>query len=83
MTYTNELEVKVDFSDVDPNLLEELKEDVNLVQPNSVKSDNLSILSNNGSDQSLDLNNNDLNTDQNQINSNITGRAAKFFKKKD
>jgi hypothetical protein len=26
MTYTNELEVEVDFSDVDPNLLEESKE---------------------------------------------------------
>ena len=24
MTYTNELEVKLDFSDVDPNLLEEV-----------------------------------------------------------
>jgi ATP-dependent Clp protease ATP-binding subunit ClpA len=26
MTYTNELEVEIDFSDVDPNLLEESKE---------------------------------------------------------
>jgi hypothetical protein len=26
MTYTNELEVEIDFSDVDPNLLDESKE---------------------------------------------------------
>merc|ERR1712194_356572 len=39
MTYTNEIEVKVDFSDVDPSLLEDSKNDDDLVLQTSINSD--------------------------------------------
>nr|YP_010516869.1 ATP-binding subunit of Clp protease [Haslea pseudostrearia]UXN44651.1 ATP-binding subunit of Clp protease [Haslea pseudostrearia] len=78
MTYTNELEVKVDFSDVDPSLLEE-SQDNNTVITSSVKSNDslpndqdLTSMKN----QPVDLGNN------NRSNATITGKSTRFFKKK-
>jgi len=84
MTYTNELEVEVDFSDVDPNLLEEGQETKEITSlpntitnkfedtPNSANPENL--FDNSGG-------NSRLGTEEPKPVS--VGRAAKFFKKKD
>jgi hypothetical protein len=79
MTYTNELEVEIDFSDVDTNLLAEadtedgkstrILESSELKGNNSTGFDNLI---NDGSDSDTD-----------SFKSTLTGRAAKFFRKKE
>jgi ATP-dependent Clp protease ATP-binding subunit ClpC len=71
LTYTNELEVEIDFSDVDPNLLENIPEKD---QPES----KLSL--------SPVLNKEDENSDKDSDNednlkSTITGKASRFFRK--
>ena len=79
MTYTNEIEVKVDFSDVDSSLLENSKNENDLVLQTSINSDQ--------SDSSKKISDNkqtkDLTSMGDQGKSNSTGRAARFFKKKD
>jgi ATP-dependent Clp protease ATP-binding subunit ClpC len=86
MTYTNELEVEVDFSDVDPNLLEESNDDTDSVTTTSAKSDD-------NSDQPKDavnsIDTNDFDPQDGDFGSNIdeskstvSGRAARFFRKK-
>jgi ATP-dependent Clp protease ATP-binding subunit ClpC len=78
MTYTNEIEVKVDFSDVDPSLLEDSKNDDDLVLQTSINSDESS-----SSQTSSDTKkSNDLILPDDQSKSNSTGKAARFFKKK-
>ncbi len=77
MTYTNELEVEIDFSDVDPNLLEESDIEENkstrILEPSQVKGDNSSLSStNDGSD-----------SDDEALRPSIAGRASKFFRKKE
>lgn len=84
MTYTNELEVEVDFSDVDPNLLEEGQETKEITSlpntitnkfedtPNSANPENL--FDNSGGNSRLG------NEEPKPVS---VGRAAKFFKKKD
>jgi len=78
MTYTNELEVEIDFSDVDSTLLEESME---------VDQSNLVLASANGDlNSTYDESSNEkpkitLGTDQPK--SIIAGRASKFFRKKD
>jgi ATP-dependent Clp protease ATP-binding subunit ClpC len=73
LTYTNELEVEVDFSDVDPSLLENSTDAEK--QPVPVFA------------QSSSMDNTTLNQDSDMINqdsskSTIAGRASRFFRKK-
>ena len=77
MTYTNELEVTVDFSDVDPNLLEDFS-DGELVSTLSSSS-----ISNN--DSSLQDDDSKTNSDnvENPSKLNPTGKSSRFFRKKD
>ena len=74
MTYTNEIEVDIDFSDVDPNLLEQKDTD----KP-------VSLLSNNDSeinDSEPNTNNPDLGLGDDEQKSSFSRRAARFFRKK-
>ena len=73
LTYTNELEVKVDFSDVDPSLLE-----------NSINTENESVVS--LTTENSDIDNSEFNSNSDSENSNLTksnsaGKASRFFKK--
>jgi ATP-dependent Clp protease ATP-binding subunit ClpC len=71
LTYTNELEVEIDFSDVDPNLLENLPEKD---QPESKLS--LSPILNKEDENSV------LNSDkEDNLKSTISGKASRFFRK--
>ena len=80
MTYTNEIEVEVDFSDVDPSLLEQADSD----EPISV----LSSASNGSSNEqeslskNFETNNPNVRLGDDQPKPNTTGRAARFFRKK-
>jgi ATP-dependent Clp protease ATP-binding subunit ClpC len=72
LTYTNELEVEIDFSDVDPSLLE-----------NASTNEEVRVSALVGSNVN---DSNDLTPDSNiinseQPNSTITGKASRFFKK--
>jgi hypothetical protein len=83
MTYTNELEVEIDFSDVDPNLLEESKESSEqLVSTLAPAEDD----SNQSSYTSLDSNSQgdepNLGLGEDEPKPTMAGRAAKFFRKK-
>ena len=79
MTYTNELEVKVDFSDVDPNLLEksgdENPESVNALNNSSVSenepSSNVSLVDSSNSQSSDD-----------SSKPQASGKSSRFFRKK-
>ena len=80
MTYTNELEVEIDFSDVDPSLLEESKdsnEQPVLAAVGSESSSNTSELDSDsqGREPNLGLGEDDPKP-------TIAGRAARFFRKK-
>jgi len=70
MTYTNELEVEVDFSDVDPSLLENVTENKTVTAINESLSLNRSDNKSNSDSESLSLN-----------QSNKSGKTTKFFKK--
>ena len=84
MTYTNELEVEVDFSDVDPNLLDQATdtdEKVSVLASGSddgSKDDQTSSL-----DSDLNSNQPNLGLGDNKPKPTIAGRAARFFRKKD
>ena len=69
LTYTNELEVEIDFSDVDPSLRE------NIIEDEPQKS--MVTVSQSSSNDNLD--NNSLNDDPSKAN--ISGKASKFFRK--
>jgi len=73
LTYTNELEVKVDFSDVDPSLLENMSEN----EPSESKLSLNSVLNkeNESPNSNKDLENED------NLKSTISGKAARFFRK--
>jgi hypothetical protein len=80
MTYMNELEVEVDFSDVDPNLLEQASESDSQIPVLSMAEGNSKIEpSNPGSE--LVLQNIGLGDDKPKTT--ITGRASRFFRKKE
>ena len=85
MTYTNEIEVEVDFSDVDPNLLDASKnndeESTKKVVTSETKSLDQSSLDNSNDDQP-DSDPDDSNLDGDESKATIAGRAARFFKKK-
>jgi len=83
MTYTNELEVKIDFSDVDPNLLEESKEateqlvsTLNSAEEDSNQSNYESTDSNSQGDEP------NLGLGEDEPKPSMAGRAARFFRKK-
>lgn len=71
LTYTNELEVEVDFSDVDPSLLES----------SSISEKTPVLTSVNNNDDSKTENNASKLTNQSESNSTIVGKASRFFRK--
>jgi ATP-dependent Clp protease ATP-binding subunit ClpC len=75
MTYTNELEVTIDFSDVDPNLLEDISEN-ELVSTLSTSST---------SDSSLQNDESKIGSTSTEDSStlNRTGKTSRFFRKKE
>jgi ATP-dependent Clp protease ATP-binding subunit ClpA len=83
MTYTNELEVEIDFSDVDPNLLEELKNEEDQSTSSLNESEDIP---NSNEDINLILSDeeyvDDSNLKEDQLKPSIAGRAARFFRKK-
>ena len=79
MKYTNEIEVKVDFSDVDPSLLDGKMDDEEVVTDTKSETPSFDDNSTNGSD--LDLNDSNLDDDELQPTGG-GGRPTRFFKKK-
>ena len=75
MTYTNELEVTVDFSDVDPSLLEGMSDEelVSTVQSSS---------SNNNDSTKDDKPSSELVNTDNSGKSDSSGKSSRFFRKK-
>ena len=70
LTYTNELEVEIDFSDVDPSLLENIPEK-DLVESKI----SISQVSDSGTADNLSLSSED------KSKSTISGKASRFFRK--
>ena len=79
LTYTNELEVEVDFSDVDPNLLEKSTNEINksITNLNESPSNDNSEFVNNKSNSNFEK------ISQDSSKSSSPGSASKFFKKSD
>jgi len=75
LTYTNELEVKVDFSDVDPSLLEEMPENEQAESKFALKS----VLDK--ENQTPTLNSPKDSQTEDNLKSTISGKASRFFKK--
>jgi ATP-dependent Clp protease ATP-binding subunit ClpC len=80
MTYTNDIEVEVDFSDVDPNLLNTSnnEESSTIV----TKSETISLDKNSSSDNNSDFDLNDSNLDDDELKSTVGVGTSRFFKKK-
>jgi ATP-dependent Clp protease ATP-binding subunit ClpC len=80
MTYTNEIEVRVDFSDVDPNLLNgsEMNDEEKESVTDQIKSETRLLSDDSSNDNDLD----DSNLDNNALNLTGAGKATRFFKKK-
>jgi ATP-dependent Clp protease ATP-binding subunit ClpC len=80
MTYTNDIEVKVDFSDVDPNLLNgsEMNTEEKESSTNQIKSETTSLNDDSLNDNDLE----DSNLENDALNPTLTGKATRFFKKK-
>ncbi len=80
MTYTNEIEVRVDFSDVDPNLLNgsEMNDEEKESVTDQIKSETTLLSDDSSNDNDLD----DSNLDNNALNLTGAGKATRFFKKK-
>ena len=78
MTYTNEIEVKIDFSDVDPSLLNgsEISEDEKETDAN--KPETTSFNDNSSNDTYLG----DSSLDDDELKPALAGKASRFFKKK-
>ena len=75
MTYTNELEVEIDFSDVDPNLLDKSENEENQIK--SSVTVNVS-----SSNEEIDSVDNESKLTDSQSKSNTSGKSARFFRKK-
>jgi ATP-dependent Clp protease ATP-binding subunit ClpC len=75
MTYTNDIEVEVDFSDVDPTLLDEPKTDEEEVSVSESKPETIAV-------DETSLSDNDSNLQDDELKPTVTGKATKFFKKK-
>jgi ATP-dependent Clp protease ATP-binding subunit ClpC len=83
MTYTNELEVEVDFSDVDPNLLVESTDDDQQVPVLAGGSErNSKVNSGSSTDSDLVASKSIVKLGDDDPKPSIAGRAAKFFRKK-
>jgi len=78
LTYTNELEVKVDFSDVDPSLLENSTENEN--QSTAVLNESLVNNTLNVTDSALNRNSETDSLKSEKLN--IPGKSSRFFRKK-
>jgi ATP-dependent Clp protease ATP-binding subunit ClpC len=81
MTYTNEIEVEIDFSDVDPSLLDQSEDSdqpISLLSSASNDESNLNQLSSNDSGS----NKPNLGLGDDEPKPTIAGRAARFFRKK-
>ena len=78
MTYTNDIEVKIDFSDVDPNLLNgsEMNDEGNKSSTELIESQNSSFNQDSLNDSD------DSNVEDNTLKPTLTGKATRFFKKK-
>jgi len=84
MTYTNELEVEIDFSDVDPNLITESQE-TNEQSPVSLSSSDTKSRDNDspkGDKFNLEDDKLDSGLKDDEPKPTIAGRASKFFRKK-
>ena len=77
MTYTNELEVEIDFSDVDPNLLDE-SDKINIKPVPTLVGAGANTNSNQGKSQYQEPN---LGLGVDKPEPTISGRTNKFFKK--
>jgi len=82
MTYTNELEVEIDFSDVDPNLLEESKNITDQPLLTAVSSDDNLSNSSESFNSNPKLEEPNLRLGEDEPKPTIAGRAARFFRKK-
>ena len=84
MTYTNELEVEIDFSDVDPSLLESSETANDSAVPSlSSSKDNLDSSSKKeDSDLNIKTSQPKVGLGNDEPKPTIAGRAARFFKKK-
>ena len=82
MTYTNDIEVEVDFSDVDPNLLDASKMENNESLTSVTKSETPSFDDNFSKDSEPDLDSNDSNLEDDELKPTLAGKASRFFKKK-
>jgi ATP-dependent Clp protease ATP-binding subunit ClpC len=83
MTYTNELEVEVDFSDVDPNLLVESTDDDQQVPVLAGGSErNSKVNSGSSTDSDLVASKSIVKLGDDDPKPSIAGRAARFFRKK-
>ena len=76
MTYTNDIEVEVDFSDVDPNLLDANEEITTTITKSETNTDEKSSNINNSN---FDLNDSD--PEDNELKPAMAGKASRFFKK--
>ena len=75
MTYTNDIEVEVDFSDVDPALLEGAKVDEEKSSVSEVKSETISL-------NEIPSDDSDSNLEDDELKPVTVGKATRFFKKK-
>ena len=83
MTYTNELEVEIDFSDVDPNVLEESKENTEqLVSTVGSSEDDSNQPEYESPDSNSEGNQPNLGLGEDEPKPTMAGRAARFFRKK-
>ena len=75
MTYTNDIEVRIDFSDVDPNLLNgsEMDEEEKESSTDVIEPETTSVASNSSNEPSLD---------DDTLKPTLAGKATRFFKKK-
>jgi hypothetical protein len=79
MTYTNEIEVEVDFSDVDPNLLDaSSNQEISTIVTKSET--NLNETSVDDNKPSFELN--DSNLEDDELKPAMAGKTSRFFKKK-
>lgn len=83
MTYTNELEVEIDFSDVDPNLLEESKDQTDKSIPVlATGDDSLNESKDEIRDSGSLISQPNLGLGEDEPKPTMAGRAARFFRKK-
>jgi hypothetical protein len=82
MTYTNELEVEIDFSDVDSNLLKTSLDSNELVTENISKLENSTDESLNDNKDNFQNGNSDSNLGSDYLKERRTSRISQIFKKK-